>query len=403
SRAEGGATRGIRAGALSLRRGARRTSEPLPPPGERGGSGGAERDGARHGAGAADHPRAEDGRALVAGEYRGLQGRSPRGRRVAEVLPAPDDRRGDRAAGAGGGHGRRGGGAAGHRHGASPRGPGGGDRRPARGEGAGRVARCEIHRPAPGGERRRPGRLRPRALRRCARATAGDPERARCRGRRGDHHRHGPRKAGSAPAHRRDGGADAARLGGGGPRRRGGRELRAIASRRGGGGQWRADLRAHQPALAHAERREPALRPQRLRGGAAPRSRRKARARFLGRDRRGDALDARGKGPGGTGPGGPRSDRMMGMLLVGIYVFVLAIFVGFEVINKVPSTLHTPLMSGANAISGITIVGALQAATTADVTVSNVLGALAIALATINVVGGYLVSDRMLRMFGEKR
>jgi NAD(P) transhydrogenase subunit alpha len=94
---------------------------------------------------------------------------------------------------------------------------------------------------------------------------------------------------------------------------------------------------------------------------------------------------------------------MMGMLLFGIYVFVLAIFVGFEVINKVPSTLHTPLMSGANAISGITIVGALQAATTADVTVSNLLGALAIALATINVVGGFLVTDRMLRMFGEKR
>mgnify|MGYP000895376039 FL=1 len=94
---------------------------------------------------------------------------------------------------------------------------------------------------------------------------------------------------------------------------------------------------------------------------------------------------------------------MMGMLLVGIYVFVLAIFVGFEVINKVPSTLHTPLMSGANAISGITIVGALQAAATADVTMSNLLGAFAIALATINVVGGYLVTDRMLRMFGEKR
>lgn len=93
---------------------------------------------------------------------------------------------------------------------------------------------------------------------------------------------------------------------------------------------------------------------------------------------------------------------MMGMLLVGIYVFVLAIFVGFEVINKVPSTLHTPLMSGANAISGITIVGALHAAQTAEVTVSNLLGAGAIALATINVVGGFLVTDRMLRMFGRK-
>jgi len=92
----------------------------------------------------------------------------------------------------------------------------------------------------------------------------------------------------------------------------------------------------------------------------------------------------------------------MGMLLVGVYVFVLSIFVGFEVINKVPSTLHTPLMSGANAISGITIVGALQAATTGDATVSNLLGAFAIALAMVNVVGGFLVTDRMLRMFGRR-
>lgn len=94
---------------------------------------------------------------------------------------------------------------------------------------------------------------------------------------------------------------------------------------------------------------------------------------------------------------------LTGTLLVGIYVFVLSIFVGFEVINKVPSTLHTPLMSGANAISGITIVGALQTATDAPWTLSNVLGAVAIALAMINVMGGFLVTDRMLRMFGRKR
>ncbi|WP_373049307.1 NAD(P) transhydrogenase subunit alpha [Vulgatibacter sp.] len=94
---------------------------------------------------------------------------------------------------------------------------------------------------------------------------------------------------------------------------------------------------------------------------------------------------------------------LMGPLLIGLYVFVLAIFVGFEVINKVPATLHTPLMSGANAISGITIVGALYAAQTSEISLSNVLGALAIAFATINVVGGFLVTDRMLRMFGGKR
>lgn len=94
---------------------------------------------------------------------------------------------------------------------------------------------------------------------------------------------------------------------------------------------------------------------------------------------------------------------MMGPLLISIYVFVLAIFVGFEIITKVPPTLHTPLMSGANAISGITLVGSLYAAQTGDVTVSNVLGCLAIAMASINVVGGFLVTDRMLKMFGKKK
>lgn len=94
---------------------------------------------------------------------------------------------------------------------------------------------------------------------------------------------------------------------------------------------------------------------------------------------------------------------MMGPLLIGIYVFVLSVFIGFELISKVPPTLHTPLMSGANAISGITIVGALQSATTADVTGSNILGCLAIFCAALNVVGGFLVTDRMLRMFGKKK
>ena len=89
----------------------------------------------------------------------------------------------------------------------------------------------------------------------------------------------------------------------------------------------------------------------------------------------------------------------MGPLLIGLYIFVLAMFVGFEVITKVPPTLHTPLMSGANAISGITIVGALAVATTSEPSVSNILGAVAIVFATINVVGGFLVTDRMLRMF----
>ena len=93
----------------------------------------------------------------------------------------------------------------------------------------------------------------------------------------------------------------------------------------------------------------------------------------------------------------------LGPLLIGIYVFVLASFVGFEMITKVPPTLHTPLMSGANAISGITVVGAVAAATTGAPTVANILGAIAIVTATINVVGGFLVTDRMLRMFGKKK
>ena len=93
----------------------------------------------------------------------------------------------------------------------------------------------------------------------------------------------------------------------------------------------------------------------------------------------------------------------MGPLLVALYVFVLASFVGFEVITKVPPTLHTPLMSGANAISGITLVGAVASATTGAVNLSNILGSVAVCLATINVVGGFLVTDRMLRMFGKKK
>jgi len=94
---------------------------------------------------------------------------------------------------------------------------------------------------------------------------------------------------------------------------------------------------------------------------------------------------------------------MTGALLLGLYVFVLAIFVGFEIITKIPPTLHTPLMSGANAVSGITVVGALFAARNGDLRLSSILGFLAIVFATINVVGGFLVTHRMLAMFGRKK
>ncbi len=86
-----------------------------------------------------------------------------------------------------------------------------------------------------------------------------------------------------------------------------------------------------------------------------------------------------------------------------ITIFVLAMFVGFEVITKVPPTLHTPLMSGSNAISGITIIGALISAAAENITLSTTLGIVAVALATINVVGGFVVTDRMLKMFTSKR
>ncbi|HEX7100364.1 MAG TPA: NAD(P) transhydrogenase subunit alpha [Acidimicrobiia bacterium] len=86
-------------------------------------------------------------------------------------------------------------------------------------------------------------------------------------------------------------------------------------------------------------------------------------------------------------------------LLIPITVFVLASFAGFEVISKVPPTLHTPLMSGSNAISGISIIGAVIAAGLVEGTLGQILGFLAVAFATINVVGGFLVTDRMLAMF----
>jgi NAD(P) transhydrogenase subunit alpha len=84
------------------------------------------------------------------------------------------------------------------------------------------------------------------------------------------------------------------------------------------------------------------------------------------------------------------------------FVFVLAIFLGFELISKVPSTLHTPLMSGSNAISGITMIGSLASLRTDNVNVAIILGTLAVTFATINVVGGYAVTNRMLEMFKKK-
>ncbi len=86
-------------------------------------------------------------------------------------------------------------------------------------------------------------------------------------------------------------------------------------------------------------------------------------------------------------------------LMGGALIFVLSMFVGFEVITKIPPTLYTPLMSGTNAISGVVLIGALLVAGSGQSDVASLLGFLAIVLATINVVGGFLVTDRMLHMF----
>jgi|ERR1017187_6068876 NAD(P) transhydrogenase subunit alpha len=90
---------------------------------------------------------------------------------------------------------------------------------------------------------------------------------------------------------------------------------------------------------------------------------------------------------------------MTATTVIQLYVFVLAAFVGFQVISRVPSLLHTPLMSATNAISGISLVGSLVAAGSGDRHISNILGCIAVTCAMINVVGGFVITDRMLKMF----
>ncbi len=93
----------------------------------------------------------------------------------------------------------------------------------------------------------------------------------------------------------------------------------------------------------------------------------------------------------------------MEALVIAVTVFVLAVFIGFEIITKVPPTLHTPLMSGSNAISGITLIGAVVSTRTDNPKLATILAVAAVAFAMINVVGGYLVTHRMLAMFKKKK
>ena len=98
-----------------------------------------------------------------------------------------------------------------------------------------------------------------------------------------------------------------------------------------------------------------------------------------------------------------RGAGLNAQLVAELTVFALAIFVGFEVISKVPTMLHTPLMSGTNAIHGIVLIGAMLIAGTADSTLEQVLAFVAVVFGTINIVGGFLVTDRMLEMFKQRR
>ena len=89
-------------------------------------------------------------------------------------------------------------------------------------------------------------------------------------------------------------------------------------------------------------------------------------------------------------------------LVSAVFILVLAAFVGYEVVSKVPTMLHTPLMSGANAVHGVIVVGAMLVAATADTPIAVVLAFVAVVLGTINVVGGFVVTDRMLEMFRKR-
>ena len=91
--------------------------------------------------------------------------------------------------------------------------------------------------------------------------------------------------------------------------------------------------------------------------------------------------------------------NLIELVIFSMYIFVLAVFVGYQVITRVPNLLHTPLMAATNAISGISLVGSMVAAGTDHGTVTTVLGTIAVTAATINVVGGFLITDRMLKMF----
>ena len=227
-----------------------------------------------------------------------------------------------------------------------------------------------------------------------------------------DHDRPGAGPEAAGPGHRRRGRPDEVRFG---DRRHGGLgarwQLRAEPGRRDGHvAERRHDHRPGQPAGVDAGRLVRLLRPQHLGPAARDGQGRQPEPRLRGRGDQGDRDRPRGRGGLGarqeaarTGPRGrSRRSRVSPELLSALTVFVLAILVGFAVISKVPATLHTPLMSGANSIHGIVLVGSMFIAIEATDLASQLLSLVAVAFATMNVVGGYVVTDRMLQMFKKK-
>ena len=244
------------------------------------------------------------------------------------------------------------------------------------------------------------------------RPAAGAQRPHRDDGRR-DHDRPGP---GPAPAAARDEGRGRRHEAGLRHRRHG--RQRARRQRRAEQGrrddrhrQRRHDHRPGEPAGDDAGRRIGVLRPEHLRVAARDGQGRRAQPRLRERGHEGDrhqptaARSSRRRRRSCSSPHPPRPRREVPRepeLLAALTVFVLAILVGFAVISKVPATLHTPLMSGANSIHGIVLVGAMIIAVAAHDPISQAISFVAVAFATMNVVGGYVVTDRMLQMFRRK-
>ncbi len=194
-------------------------------------------------------------------------------------------------------------------------------------------------------------------------------------------------------------------------------QLRTDAARPARGGVRRHPDRLHQPGQHRPLSRQPDVRPERQRLRPAPVPRRQTQPRHAGRDHAGDAADARrsGRQPAGArvllpAPFPRRRRRptkggcpVTSDLTTSLYVFVLAGFIGFEVIRRVSPLLHTPLMSLTNALDAIAVVGAIVLAGEGRGTLATVLGTVAVVAATSNVVGGFLITDRMLGMFKASR